>query len=164
MKPNDSRAKVYAPHVKGKRVAVSFITLGELRFWGYKRQWGKRKWDDLTARLRSAIIVPYDDAVCDVYATLKADMAKVGKVIGSNDLWIAACAVRHSLTLLTNNRSDFEKVPRLAMISESAVIEQLQSQQNFDWNTTASSEPRQPSSQSSSASGEIAPPPAPRRP
>jgi predicted nucleic acid-binding protein len=132
MKPNDTRAKVYAPHVKGKRPAISFITLGELRFWGHKRKWSKKRWDDLAARLRSVIIVPYDDAVCDVYAELKAELSAAGHCVENNDLWIAACAVRHSLPLITNNRSHFEKIPRLSIISEGAVIQEIQAQRSLE--------------------------------
>lgn len=150
MKPGDTRAKVYAPHIQGKAVAISFVTLGELRFWGRKRKWAKKKWDDLSARLRSVIPVPYDDAVCDVYAELKADLEAAGRTVADNDLWIAACAVRHSLTLITNNRAHFENIPRLTIISEAPVIQQLQSQLPLPL-ATASTEPTPPSSQSPSS-------------
>jgi predicted nucleic acid-binding protein len=33
-------------------------------------------------------------------------------------LWIAACAKRHSLSLITNNRKNFEGIPGLTVISE----------------------------------------------
>jgi predicted nucleic acid-binding protein len=39
-------------------------------------------------------------------------------VIAPNDLWIAACALRHSLTLITNNRKHFCDIPGLSIISE----------------------------------------------
>ena len=113
-------------------MAISFITLGELRYWGYKRKWAKKRWDDLAARLRSTIIVPYDDAVCDVYAELKADLSVAGVVVENNDLWIAACAVRHSLTLITNNRSHFARIPRLAVISEDEVVREIQAQRKLE--------------------------------
>ena len=118
--------------MKGKTPAISFVTLGELKFWSYKKKWGKAKLDDLTSRLRSVIIVPYDDAVCDMYAQLKVDMQAEGLAIADNDLWIAACAVRHSITLITHNRKHFEKVPRLKFISECAVVEAIQSQTILD--------------------------------
>jgi predicted nucleic acid-binding protein len=168
MKPNDTRARIYAPHVKGKRYAISFITLGELRFWGYSRQWGKKRWDDLSARLRSVIVVPYDDAMCDVYAELKAEMSKSGVTVASNDLWIASCAVRHSITLITHNRSHFEKVPRLKMISECAVVQEIKSQDELPLepqpDPSPSSAPVPLSSQSKTAGEEKVPQPAPRRP
>jgi tRNA(fMet)-specific endonuclease VapC len=132
LKPGDTRAKLYAPHVKGKTPAISFVTLGELRFWGYKKKWGKPRLKDLEGRLRSVIIVPYDDVICDVYAQLKTEMEANGTPIAANDLWIATCAVRHSITLITHNRKHFEKVPRLKFISECAVAEAIQSQAVLD--------------------------------
>lgn len=108
------------------------MTLGELRFWGYKNKWGKLRLEDLEDRLRSVIIVPYDDAVCDVYAQLKAEMQVNAKGIADNDLWIATCAVRHSITLITNNRKHFVNVPRLKFISECAVAQVIESQTSLD--------------------------------
>ena len=128
MKPGDTRSKIYGQHVIGKTPAITFVTLGELRFWGHKRGWSKRRWEDLTTRLRGVVIIPYDDAICSVYAELKAELAKAGKVVADNDLWIAACAVHHSLTLLTHNRAHFEKIPRLNFISEAPVVMQIESQ------------------------------------
>jgi len=121
---------------------------------GYKRGWSKKKWEDLSARLRSVIIIPYDDAICTVYAELKAELSKSGKTVADNDLWIAACAVRHGLTLLTHNRAHFENIPRLKFLSEAPVIMQIQSQGKlFETKPAkdAASEHKQPSSQSPSS-------------
>ena len=38
-------------------------------------------------------------------------------MIGDMDLLIAATAIRHDLTLLTNNRRHFERIPSLAVES-----------------------------------------------
>ena len=51
MRPGDPRAQVYRPHVQGKIVAVSFITVGELLFGAKKKKWGTTKVDDLKQRL-----------------------------------------------------------------------------------------------------------------
>ncbi len=153
LKPGDTRAKVYAPHVKEKRLAISFVTLGELYFWGHKRKWGKKRWDELGSRLRSVIVVPYDQAVCQVYAELKAELSASGYAVENNDLWIAACAVRHSITLITNNRSHFEKIPRLAFVSEAAVVKDIESQKElFDNQSTSSTEQPPDASQPEPAS------------
>jgi predicted nucleic acid-binding protein len=154
MKPGDTRSKIYAPHTSGKSIAITFITLGELRFWGNKRNWSKKKWDDLASRLRSVVIIPYDDAICSVYAELKAELSKAGKTVADNDLWIAACAVRHGLTLLTNNRVHFENIPRLKFLSEAPVVMQIASQAELFENQKAkeaASARARPSSQSPSS-------------
>jgi hypothetical protein len=39
-------------------------------------------------------------------------------VVAANDLWIASCAIRHAIPLISNNRKHFEKIPGLTLISE----------------------------------------------
>jgi predicted nucleic acid-binding protein len=75
-------AYLYRPHVEGKLMAISFITVGELYFGAYKRKWGNDKLGDLKDRLRSATIVPFDEGVCKKYAEIKAAMESKGKSIG----------------------------------------------------------------------------------
>jgi predicted nucleic acid-binding protein len=135
MKAGDSPMKdVYKPHVKGKLVAVSFITVGELLFGAYKKNWSEAKVRDLRERLRSVVIVPYDIEVCDTYATLKSRLQADGISIADNDLWIAACAIRHAIPLISNNRSHFERVPGLILISEAPIVKEIQSQTELDLN------------------------------
>ena len=126
MKPGDPRADIYKPHVIGKTVGVSFVTVGELLYGASKRKWGEKKVDALKQRLQSVIIVPYDYAVCATYGDLKSKLAS--SPVDCNDLWIASCAVRHSIPPISNNRKHFEKIPGLVLISEAPVFEQIKSQ------------------------------------
>ena len=130
-KSGDPRAALYRPHVEGKLVAVSFVTVGEILFGAYKSKWGPSKLEQIKARLRSVTIVPYDWVVCQTYGDLKARLQQAGKIVNDNDLWIAACAVRHSIPLVSNNRSHFEGIPGLVLISEAPVIAQIESQGNM---------------------------------
>ncbi len=127
----DTRAALYRPHVDRKLIAVSFITVGEILFGAYKNKWGSTKLEQIKARLRSVTIVPYDWAVCQTYGDLKARLQEAGKGVADNDLWIAACAVRHSIPLISNNRAHFEGIPGLVLISEAPVIAQIQSQKDM---------------------------------
>ena len=128
MKPEDPRAKLYLPHLEGRLVAVSFVTVGELLFGAAKSKWGERRIDDLKRRLRAVVIVPYDYELCNTYADLKARLEAAGRRLGDNDLWIAASAVRHGIPLVSNNRRHFEDLPGLELISEAAVAQEVQSQ------------------------------------
>jgi tRNA(fMet)-specific endonuclease VapC len=103
-------------------LGVSFITVGEILFGAYRNKWGSAKLELLETRLRAVTIVPYDWAVCHTYGELKARVLEIGKPVGDNDLWIAACAVRHSIALVSNNRAHFENIPGLALISEAPKI------------------------------------------
>jgi len=114
----DTRAAHYRVHLQGKLVALSFVTVGELLFWAEKKKWGTRKVADLHTRLRSAVIVPYDLALCETYARLKAKLVASGRGVPDNDLWIAASAVRHSIPLVSNNRAHFDGIPGLVVVSE----------------------------------------------
>ena len=74
--------------------------------------------DRLQERLRRVIVIPYDFEVCRVYAELRVAVEAGGRPVADNDLWIAACAVRHSIALLLNNGAHFHRIPGLRLISE----------------------------------------------
>lgn len=122
IKEGDTRALLYRRHVAGKTIALSFITVGELYVWTVKRRWNAKRVAELERRIRAAVIVPYDLDICRLYGKLKAELITNGRTIPSNDLWIAVCAMRHSLPLVTHNRKDFEGIPSLRIISESEVV------------------------------------------
>jgi predicted nucleic acid-binding protein len=111
----DSRAELYRPHVKGKTVALSFISVGELYFWTVKRKWSPKNIASLEQRIRASVIVPYDVELCKEFARVKLSLE--GRLVPANDLWIATCAIRHSIPLVTHNRKHFEGIPRLNIIS-----------------------------------------------
>ncbi len=117
MKPNDTRGKAYSKHVRGKTVTISFITVGELWFGATKRNWGVKKIRALEQRLRSVVVVPYDSELCKTYAKVRASLPP-GVSVAPNDLWIAACAIRYGIPLVSNNKKHFEKIPGLTLITE----------------------------------------------
>jgi len=92
--------------------------VGEIFFGAYRNKWGSTKLEQMRARLRSLTIVPCDWAICQTYGELKAGLQEAGKPVADNDLWIAACAVRHSIPLVSHNRAHFENIPGLVLISE----------------------------------------------
>jgi hypothetical protein len=107
----------------------------------------------LRERLRSVLTIPYDFSVCQVYAEIREKIRQSGKSVAPNDLWIAACAIRHAIPLVSNNRSDFEAIPSLVLITESPVVEEIQSQGSLRFGGT-STETGKPSSQSPSSEPE----------
>jgi tRNA(fMet)-specific endonuclease VapC len=119
MKGTDTRAELYKPHVKGKTIALSFITVGELFAWGVRRNWGPKKFADLEQRIKTAVVVPYDLDLCRQFGRIKAELLKAGNPVAANDLWIAACALRHSIPLVTHNAKHFTRIPGLIVVTES---------------------------------------------
>jgi len=57
----------------------------------------------------------FDDAAAEAYGSLRSHLRREGSQVGSNDLMIAAIAIAHRLTLVTHNRSEFERVPGLRL-------------------------------------------------
>jgi tRNA(fMet)-specific endonuclease VapC len=77
---------------------------------------GARKYEKRTERvarveltLSPFISLPFDDAAARHYAIIRDDLELRGVTIGPNDLMIAAIAVAHELTLVSNNR-EFNRV------------------------------------------------------
>ena len=59
--------------------------------------------------------LPFDDVAAEQYALIRADLQGRGQIIGANDLFIAAIALAHDLTLVTHNVSEFSCVMALRL-------------------------------------------------
>jgi predicted nucleic acid-binding protein len=91
--------------------------VGELYVWTIKRQWSAKRIAALEQHVKAAVIVPYDLELCREYGRVKSSLP-TGRMVAANDLWIATCAIRHSIPLVTHNAKHFERIPRLTVISE----------------------------------------------
>jgi predicted nucleic acid-binding protein len=58
-------------------------------------------------------VLDVDLATARAHARVWADLAAAGTRVGPNDLWLAAAAIAHGLTLVTANLRAFERVPGL---------------------------------------------------
>jgi tRNA(fMet)-specific endonuclease VapC len=111
-------AEAYAPHVQGRLAAISFITVGEMYFGAEKKNWGEKRRKELETMLRNFVVIPYDHEIAKCYARLLNERNRAGKPVAPNDAWIAACAVRHAISLLTHNPKDFVNISNLEVITE----------------------------------------------
>lgn len=59
--------------------------------------------------------LPFDEIDATYYATLRHSLEVRGDVIGPYDLQIAAICLRHQLTLVTNNVTEFTRVQGLTV-------------------------------------------------
>ena len=115
----DTRADLYLPHLDGKLGVVSFMTVAELRHWTMVRNWGEMRRRSLEEFIGQYVIVHSDDSLCSVWARIATEAVRFGRPIETADAWIAAVAVVHNIPLITHNRSHFEGVDGLKVISES---------------------------------------------
>lgn len=118
----DTRASLYDKHTRGKKWALSFVTVGELLTWSKYRGWGPTKVAEMERRIALTGVIPYDMALCQTYAELNAKLLKAGRPMRDNDLWIAATAIRHSIPLISHNRKHYDSIPGLVFISETPRI------------------------------------------
>ena len=65
------------------------------------------------ALLERFSLLPIDLATARAHAQLWADLTAAGKMIGPNDLWLAATCLAHGLTMVTANFREFSRVPGL---------------------------------------------------
>lgn len=57
--------------------------------------------------------MPFDDACAEIYGRIRADLAKTGTPIGSNDIQIASIALVNDLILVTHNVREFSLIEGL---------------------------------------------------
>ena len=99
---------------------LSLITLGEL----YYGVFNSIRWQQNLVRYRGFFartkVLPFTPDVADRYGRVKVHLQKRGAPIADNDLWIAAHALEHDFTLVTNNERDFSRIPRLKLVNWAA--------------------------------------------
>ena len=103
----------FKKHLPNRNILISVITLGELRFGAEKSQHKEKALkviDELTSMIQ---VVELDETVAEHYAQIRHDLSAKGKIIGSNDLWLAAHARANDWVMVTNNEKEFVRVDGL---------------------------------------------------
>ncbi len=95
------------------KVAMSAITYGELCFGAEKSSKPKETRQILEHLVSLIPVLPLDENVSTHYGKIRQQLQTSGKLIGNNDLWIAAHALAGKLVLVTNNEAEFRRVPGL---------------------------------------------------
>lgn len=95
-------------------VCTSIVAACELRF-GAQRKGSARLTQRVEQLLHTLTVLPLDTPADEHYADIRATLERSGTPIGSHDLFIAAHARSHGMTLLTRNLREFERVPGLSV-------------------------------------------------
>jgi tRNA(fMet)-specific endonuclease VapC len=94
--------------------AVPVIVLGELYYGARKSARAGANLLRLAAFAAAATVVPCDAPTAEEYGEIKTALRSRGTPIPENDLWIAALARQHGLTLATRD-AHFDVVPGLTV-------------------------------------------------
>jgi tRNA(fMet)-specific endonuclease VapC len=100
-------------------VFVSVVTVSELLMGVHRADneaRRKRRSEFVEAILAGVSVLDFTTIVARRHAMLHAELARQGQLIGAHDMIIAATALHHGLSLLTDNVEEFSRVPDLNVI------------------------------------------------
>jgi tRNA(fMet)-specific endonuclease VapC len=86
-----------------KEVFVPSIVLGELYYGARRSQRIEENLARVEAFTAASAVLDCDHITARVYGELKNSLRQVGRPIPENDIWIAAIAAQHNLTLMTRD-------------------------------------------------------------
>jgi tRNA(fMet)-specific endonuclease VapC len=96
-------------------VAMSVITYGELLVGEYRSQRRRETAEEVSSLSELCPVLPLPVEAAREYGVLRAYLKDTGRLIGNNDLWIAAHALASDLTLVTANEREFRRVRGLKL-------------------------------------------------
>ena len=111
------RVKTRVAEVGVTALAVAIPTVGEIYFSAYNS--GRAEAN--VVRVRAFLAPPgpqvllIDEPAAEQFGRFKALLRRAGRLIGDIDLFIAGVAVRHGLTVVTNNTDHFARIPDLPL-------------------------------------------------
>ncbi len=93
------------------RLYVTFTIAGELAAGASLAE--RSAWE---GRLAPFHVLPCTLDVCWEYGRAFLHLQRTGRLIGANDLWIAATAVAHGLPVVTSNADHYHRVSGLEVV------------------------------------------------
>ena len=112
------------PNIKTKILALSpddikipSVVKAELLLGAYKSSQRESNLEKIEAFLKPFEIKPFDDLVSYVYAEIRGIAESSEKVVGPNDLLIAATTKFHNGVLVTNNTREFSMIDGLQLVN-----------------------------------------------
>ncbi len=103
--------------LRGQGLAMSVITLGELYEGVYGAAEPDKREQGLKDFLQGVTILGLDEETCRIFGKERRRLRRAGNLPGDMDLFIGVTALRHNLTVLTNNRHHFERIESLRLES-----------------------------------------------
>ncbi len=98
-------------------LGISAITESELRHGAEKSGDPKRNHAAIDRLKLTLPVLEFDATAAYEYGVIRRELERVGEIIGSMDLLIAAHAKSERLVLVTNNLREFRRVKRLTVES-----------------------------------------------
>jgi tRNA(fMet)-specific endonuclease VapC len=109
-------ALIFEPYLRGKELAITFVTIAQVYSGAYKGKWGDTKIRTLERFLRRFIHIESTWDISLKWAEIKEQCRLTGYPIESQGCWVAACAVYYNCPLATYNRKHFEPVNGIMLL------------------------------------------------
>jgi tRNA(fMet)-specific endonuclease VapC len=97
-------------------LSISVVTVGELLTWALRANAPARRLQVVRKFLNGAVIAEINLAMAERFGELRAKLLDQGKPVDEMDLFNAACALVHNLTLVTHNVQDYANIPGLSVV------------------------------------------------
>jgi tRNA(fMet)-specific endonuclease VapC len=98
------------------QVFIPVIVIGELYYGAQYSTQIEQNLSNIHRLIEAYEILKVDEDTAEIYGTIKSLLRKKGKPIPENDIWIAAIAHQHNLTLITRDKH-FSEIENLDLIS-----------------------------------------------
>ncbi len=96
-------------------VCISVITYAELVYGAMKSRNKKHNLEKISSLKSFITVLPFNNDASQVYGKIRVELERRGRLIGANDLLIAAHALSTNHTLVTNNENEFRRVKGLSV-------------------------------------------------
>ena len=114
-KQKPSGVKARFDRLKPGQTVMSVITYAELYYGASKSSQKTKALAHLAGMVQDIPVEYLDSTASEAYGKIRAELEAQGRVIGSNDLWIAAHAMALDVTLATNNDREFLRIAGLSV-------------------------------------------------
>lgn len=100
---------------KKQEICISSIVLAELQYGVSASRHQQQNQINLDSFLSKLTIIDFSAKCAFFYGEIRASLKNSGVIIGSNDLLIASHALAEDAVLVTNNISEFQRIPKLKL-------------------------------------------------
>ena len=94
-------------------IKISSVVAAELIYGAYKSTKVEYNLSRFEKFLSLYEIVPFDGSAVNIYGEIRVELERKGKVIGCNDMLIAATVLANDGILVTNNTDEFVRINNL---------------------------------------------------
>ena len=98
-----------------KTIKIPAMVAAELQYGAEKSNKRSFSKNVVSTFLSVYQIIPFDERAAEHYAIIRASLEREGKIIGGNDMIIAAIALSHRGILVTHNTNEFSRIDGLVL-------------------------------------------------